>query len=284
MKSTVTSRKSAGFTLAELLVIIAIIGVLVAIVFQVLSAQIGRTRTAVCQANRRSLKAALSIEYLLGDSDRFTDGSDITLTEDERKQYTCPSGGHFTASLKGSVITVKCDIPAHSDDASADEVERNKYANEFLGGIFKQLNNPDNSFTSYNLNVLNADYQGKTESETQKLLEAIGDGKGDKLKKFNANVWQAEKSGGVYKTFTWTAVTNQTSGSISGVPVIQYNYITNEYLVGDMTMIASEGGATNKVGRLSGTIKNTTAYSSYSEAFAAYEKLYAKYPNRGNIT
>jgi prepilin-type N-terminal cleavage/methylation domain-containing protein len=47
-----------GFTLAELLIVVAIIAVLVAVSIPIFNTQIKKARLATCEANRRSLKAA----------------------------------------------------------------------------------------------------------------------------------------------------------------------------------------------------------------------------------
>ena len=53
-----------GFTLAELLVVVAIIGILVAISIPVFTAQLAKARKATNQANLRAAKAAAVAQYL----------------------------------------------------------------------------------------------------------------------------------------------------------------------------------------------------------------------------
>lgn len=62
-----------GFTLAELLVVVAIVGILIAISIPVFTAQLGKAREATNQANLRAAKAAAVAQYL-------TDGKDETET------------------------------------------------------------------------------------------------------------------------------------------------------------------------------------------------------------
>lgn len=52
-----------GFTLAELLIVVAIIGVLVAIAIPIFSSQLKKSRMAVDQANVRSAKEAAAVAY-----------------------------------------------------------------------------------------------------------------------------------------------------------------------------------------------------------------------------
>ena len=56
-----------GFTLAELLVVVAIVGILVAISIPVFTAQLGKARRATNNANLRAAKAAAVAAYLTGE-------------------------------------------------------------------------------------------------------------------------------------------------------------------------------------------------------------------------
>ena len=58
------TKNKKGFTLAELLIVVAIIGVLVAISIPIFSSQLEKSRRAVDLANVRSAKAAAAAEYM----------------------------------------------------------------------------------------------------------------------------------------------------------------------------------------------------------------------------
>lgn len=62
MKKIRSSKK--GFTLAELLIVVAIIGVLVGISIPIFSAQLRKSKVATNQANARAAKAAAVADYL----------------------------------------------------------------------------------------------------------------------------------------------------------------------------------------------------------------------------
>ena len=66
-------RKLSGFTLAELLIVVAIIGVLAGISIPIFNSQLEKAREAVDIANMRSAKASAVAEYLT-DPDEYTDG------------------------------------------------------------------------------------------------------------------------------------------------------------------------------------------------------------------
>lgn len=63
------SRKKKGFTLAELLIVVAIIAVLVAISIPIFTAQLEKAREATDEANIRSLYAECAAAVLTGSSD-----------------------------------------------------------------------------------------------------------------------------------------------------------------------------------------------------------------------
>ena len=60
-----------GLTLAELLIVVAIIGVLVAVSIPIFTAQLSKARLATNQANARAAKAAAVAAYLENDSVGF---------------------------------------------------------------------------------------------------------------------------------------------------------------------------------------------------------------------
>lgn len=68
MKKIRSSKK--GFTLAELLIVVAIIGVLVGISIPIFTTQLAKSRLATNQANARAAKAAAIAAYLDDDSVR----------------------------------------------------------------------------------------------------------------------------------------------------------------------------------------------------------------------
>ena len=85
------SRKKKGFTLAELLIVVAIIGVLVAISIPIFTSQLAKARLATNQANARAAYAAVEAQYLQDDTKTgdftytTTDGKIAAATADSNK-------------------------------------------------------------------------------------------------------------------------------------------------------------------------------------------------------
>lgn len=77
-------RNKKGFTLAELLIVVAIIGVLVAISIPIFTSQLEKAREATDEANIRSLYAECSAAVLTGSSD----DSNVTVNKDASGEVT----------------------------------------------------------------------------------------------------------------------------------------------------------------------------------------------------
>lgn len=89
-------KNKKGFTLAELLIVVAIIGVLVAVSIPIFTAQLAKARLATNQANARAAVAEATAEYLTA-----ADGT-VYITE----TYTSDSGtGTCTPATTGDTPT-----------------------------------------------------------------------------------------------------------------------------------------------------------------------------------
>lgn len=110
----VADRRAAGFTLAELLVVVAIIAVLVAVAVPVFSSAMGNTEEAVCAANRRSVKSLYTNAWLLNpdakpQQDLF--GDCVAQLKKQNDGVLCPNDGTYSATFAsdGAVI-ITCSI------------------------------------------------------------------------------------------------------------------------------------------------------------------------------
>ena len=95
------SRKKKGFTLAELLIVVAIIGVLVAISIPIFTSQLQKARLATNQANARAAYAAVEAQYLQDD----TKHGDYTYTTTDGKIAAATSANRAWDTVRGTNIS-----------------------------------------------------------------------------------------------------------------------------------------------------------------------------------
>ena len=87
MNKMLKKNRGGGFTLAELLIVIAIIAILVAIAMPIFTASLDDARDAVKKANIRAVKA-LAVNYILTHYNEKDIGYDKEPGEADRKPYT----------------------------------------------------------------------------------------------------------------------------------------------------------------------------------------------------
>ncbi len=94
-----TSKK--GFTLMEMLIVIAIIAILIAIAIPVFTAQLNKARLGTDRSNARSLKSMVVTAYLTGDGDvPITDGGIYYLNKE---------ANGIIAKTTGTTNALKCE-------------------------------------------------------------------------------------------------------------------------------------------------------------------------------
>lgn len=148
MKINVINQRTAGFTLAELLVVVAIVLILAAIAIPIFSSATASAEEATCTANRRSIKAMVATNYLLDPSTKpdqaKLDEYVAALSGSSDGQGLCPQKGTYT--LAGDItlgtIIIKCSKHGLTSEdellswidnnswASGDSTQREKYAKE----------------------------------------------------------------------------------------------------------------------------------------------------------
>ncbi|HIZ66188.1 MAG TPA: prepilin-type N-terminal cleavage/methylation domain-containing protein [Candidatus Blautia pullicola] len=101
-------RDSKGFTLAELLIVVAIIAILVVISIPIFSGRLESARESTDKANERAAKAAMVTEYLEDQEARtlYYNAEQGTLVED---QGAAGEAYGQSADNKGKVIQVSID-------------------------------------------------------------------------------------------------------------------------------------------------------------------------------
>ncbi len=109
-----------GFTLAELLVVVAIIGVLVAISIPIFTSQLEKAREATDLANIRAAYAELTADYLTKGSDSTTGETDsrtVPVTQKTAK-WQCDDDSNTTK------IASSVDVPAKTSGDYTVEISK----------------------------------------------------------------------------------------------------------------------------------------------------------------
>ena len=106
LKNKVNGKK--GFTLAELLIVVAIIGILVAISFPIFTSQLEKSRLATDQANEKAAKSAAAVLVL----DETTETGEFyynIITGKLEDKNTNIAGYGKSKNCKGKIVKVTID-------------------------------------------------------------------------------------------------------------------------------------------------------------------------------
>lgn len=102
-----------GFTLAELLIVVAIIGVLVAISIPIFSSQLEKSREATDLANIRSAYASLVADYL-DNGDQATEKT-INVPVKQKEEGWQNGGGTLESMVDGEIQHIKVTAKTSGD-------------------------------------------------------------------------------------------------------------------------------------------------------------------------
>ncbi|NLH64003.1 MAG: type II secretion system protein [Erysipelotrichaceae bacterium] len=109
--------KKDGFTLAELLVVVAIIGILIAVSIPIFSSQTTKAKAATDMANVRAAKAAAVVDYLSsgssGPATYYYDASKGTITTKEEDAKIITGYGKSTSPVSNATGTPYDNGTAH---------------------------------------------------------------------------------------------------------------------------------------------------------------------------
>ncbi len=92
-------RPNSGFTLIEIMIVVAIIGILLGIAIPNFRAHTEKSRATACQAQLRLIKNSAAL-WALENKKALTDSVDVNALVDffdDKKIPTCQAGGNYTA-------------------------------------------------------------------------------------------------------------------------------------------------------------------------------------------
>jgi prepilin-type N-terminal cleavage/methylation domain-containing protein len=201
-------RSFRGFTLMEMLIVVAIIAILAAIAIPTFTGSLEKARKATCAANRRSLKGLLTTAYM-------TDGADAVKStySDQKNKFTCPDGGTISYSLDSSTGTVTVTCSKHSDEAAT---ESSVYAN-----LSTYISSDSALFSTLKggTSVTSAQLSNKT-STAYKWYQTLSASEKSLLSKYSWSIQYSSKNG--VRVFFKDA-----SGTVKGV--YKYSADKNQY-------------------------------------------------------
>ena len=116
MRDWKKKKNTWGFTLAELLIVVAIIAVLVAVSVPVFMSKKKKTEDTVCEYNRKTLVRQMMLDRM--EDDGFSSGDAEAVLE--KSDAYCPAGGDYTAELDELYIKVSCSIHGSSMGGTED--------------------------------------------------------------------------------------------------------------------------------------------------------------------
>jgi len=260
-----------GFTLMELLIVVAIIAILTAISIPVFAGQLEKSKLATCEANRRSLKSLVTNAYITGGSEGVKQAC-----ADNPGLFVCPDGGTISYYIDESTgaCTVSCTYHDTQDAAlqvTGQLLSSVTFSTKFGAGKLNSYKRVDSTAAS------------SAEMKT-KLLTAMKQN-GVDLEKMGVNSWALinDSSSWGVTDFIWS--TYGLSGSTyAQVPVIGYNYASKSYYAGladvgrpsgNYTYNVLEPNAESSKTGVSSMLSGGKTFSSYADALAYYNALTA---------
>lgn len=128
-------KNKEGFTLAELLVVVAIIAILVAVSIPIFTGRLEAAKEATCLANRRSLKAVMANDYLNEEYENMRAAFTAIYDADKTKakpEFVCPKDGVYSWEGSADSGHIKCSVHDGHGSGSEDEEKKNYVPNTEL--------------------------------------------------------------------------------------------------------------------------------------------------------
>lgn len=105
-------RDRRGFTLGELLITVAILGIVVAIAVPIFNSHRDDAKESVCLTNRTAFKQALTIQQIMHKNNPSWAVTGLpSYFEAHKEEYKCPSDGSYSLEMTtAGELVVKCSV------------------------------------------------------------------------------------------------------------------------------------------------------------------------------
>ena len=284
-----------GFTLAELLIVVAIIGVLTAISIPVFTGQLEKSRESVDLANLRSAYSEIMTAVIMEDAGNYSREVELKQKQDDWNAFDPVTvGGIKHAKSEGDtehwigipVEKGKCEL-SYIPDFGMKVVwigpDGNGTSSSFAysGDVHSVLSNTDILETLRNQNNINFEIDSKCPNSTMipKIDEEIKK-EGNSILATGTWAYMGNSKEDSQRYFFWTSMDTTEVGSGKTIPVI-VSKASGGFFVSESTTATRTKDGKNyvaiaaRVGNAKNLAKYETGkeYATLEEAYKAYEEL-----------
>lgn len=275
------SHKRKGFTLMELVVVIAILAILGLLLYPQVTKYLESSKQTVCRSNSRMIYHEIMLDYSLGKSasDILTEYS----TDDFAERKVCPSGGVIIVKKIPTGFSVHCSLHGYVGGVGANISWTNK---NNLAEMMQQLLSMDELWEIYNEGRV-PNSNGTIDSSapeinnfTSGVVTAFEAETGIKINDTGATSWSVQYIGkGKYYLY-WTSVDINTVKAGDDIVVMRYNSERDTYTAGTVTVttkVDSAGTAYKAMAQGDAYWKESTNVEQTSEMKKDFDQIYDVY-------